>query len=174
MGERGWYRPGRVRIESVYPLGLLRCWTWVDLDLRAVVYPSPRSHAEPVTATGEASDGAQLGSSGDEEFYGLRDYREGDSPRRVYWKGLARGQDLQSKDFAAPVSDQRWLDWDEFQGLSVEARLSALAFWVLEYARREFTFGLRLPGTEIAPDSGDGHRERALRALALYGVEDAA
>ena len=31
VGNRGWFRPGRLRLESTYPLGLLRCWTWVDL-----------------------------------------------------------------------------------------------------------------------------------------------
>jgi uncharacterized protein (DUF58 family) len=29
-------------------------------------------------------------------------------------------------------------------------------------------FGLRLPGTELAPARGDLQRDRALRALALY------
>ena len=37
--ERGWHNPGRLLIESVYPLGLLRTWTWVDLDVHALVYP---------------------------------------------------------------------------------------------------------------------------------------
>ena len=41
VGERGWYNPGRLMLESTYPLGLLRCWTWIDLDLHALVYPRP-------------------------------------------------------------------------------------------------------------------------------------
>jgi uncharacterized protein (DUF58 family) len=170
--RRGWYRPGRLRIESVYPLGLLRCWTWVDLDFRALVYPAPLARAEPQAARGDNDDGAQLGASGDDEFYGLRDYRDGDSPRRIYWKGVARGQDLQSKDFAMAISDHRWLDWRDFPGLGVEERLSALAYWALEYHRLELEYGLRLPGAEVAPARGDGQRDRALRALALHGLDD--
>jgi uncharacterized protein (DUF58 family) len=172
VGERGWYRPGRLRIESVYPLGLLRCWTWVDLDLQALVFPAPRASTEPSGAVGDAPDGVQLSGSGDDEFAGIRGYREGDNPRRVYWKGLARGQALQSKEYAAIVADARWLDWGQFPGLGPEQRLSALCYWVLEYHRRELEFGLRLPDSEIMPATGDRQRDFALRALALFGIED--
>ena len=41
VGKRGWYSPGRLLLESTYPLGLLRCWTWIDLDLYALVFPQP-------------------------------------------------------------------------------------------------------------------------------------
>ena len=32
-------------------------------------------------------------------------------------------------------------------------------------------YGLRLPGFALAPGLGDRHRDRALQALALYGIE---
>lgn len=168
---RGWHRPGRLRIDSVYPLGLLRCWTWVDLDLRALVYPDPAGVAEPTASALESQAGLNVSGSGDDEFSGIRDYRIGDSPRRVYWKGVARGQEIQSKDYASTVSDTRWLEWEQFSGLSQERRLSALCYWVLDYHRREVDFGLRLPGTELPPAQGDRQRDMALRALALYGLE---
>ena len=154
----------------MYPLGLLRCWTWVDLNFCAVVYPQPVRVAEPAAAGSNGADGGQLGGSGDDEFFGLRDYRDGDSPRRVFWKGVARGQEVQSKEFAAAISDQRWLDWDDFPGLGTEPRLSALAYWVLQYDERELEYGLRVPGVELAPARGERQRERAMRALALYGI----
>ncbi|MEM9759915.1 MAG: DUF58 domain-containing protein, partial [Pseudomonadota bacterium] len=98
--------------------------------------------------------------------------RDGDSPRRVYWKGVARGMDLQSKEYSVAVSDTRWLDWDQYPGLGVEGRLSALCHRVLDYHRRELEYGLRLPGTELAPAKGDKQRERALQALVLYGQDE--
>jgi uncharacterized protein (DUF58 family) len=171
---RGWFRPGRLRIESVYPLGLLRCWTWVDLDLRALVYPEPLASGEPGGDAGDGQEGLQVSGGGDDEFAGIRDYRAGDNPRRVYWKGLARGQGLQSKEYTAAVSDTRWLDWEQFPNLAQERRLSALCYWVLDYHRRELEFGLRIPGFELAPAKGDRQRDRALRALALYGLADGA
>ena len=173
VAGRGWFHPGRLRIESVYPLGLLRCWTWVDLDLRALVYPAPLAAGHAAKEAGDGREGLQVSGSGDDEFAGIRDYRDGDSPRRVYWKGLARGQGLQSKEYAAAVSDTRWLDWDQFPNLAQERRLSALCHWVLDYHRRELEFGLRIPGFELSPAKGDRQRDRALRALALHGFGDA-
>jgi len=171
--QRGWFRPGRLRIDSYYPLGLLRCWTWIELDLRALVYPAPLAVAEPQASSAGDGEGEFVGGSGDDEFAGLRDYRRGDSPRRVYWKGLARGQEeLQSKEFAAVLADERWLDWEHFAPLGTEQRLSALCHWVLELQRREREFGLRLPGMELAAGSGERHCRQALRALALYGQEE--
>ena len=46
VGGRGWFSPGRLLLESSYPLGLLRCWTWIDLDLYALVYPQPLPSSE--------------------------------------------------------------------------------------------------------------------------------
>ena len=172
VSTRGWHRPGRLRIESTYPLGLLRCWTWVDLDLRALVYPQPLASAEPEGVGGDVQDGRWLAGKGDDEFAGIRDYRAGDSPRRVYWRGLARGQALQTKEYATAVSEARWLDWAQFAGLDPERRLSALSYWVLDYTRRELEFGMRLPTLELAPAAGDRQRDAALRALALYGINE--
>lgn len=171
VGPRGWHHPGRLRIQSVYPLGLLQCWTWVDMELRALVYPEPLTTPEPGDADGDGRDGLQVGGKGDDEFAGIRDYRPGDNPRHVHWKALARGLELQSREYATTVADTRWLDWEQFPGLTPERRLSALCFWVLDYHRRELEFGLRLPGTELAPAKGDAQRDRALRLLALHGIE---
>ncbi|MEE4277878.1 MAG: DUF58 domain-containing protein [Halieaceae bacterium] len=171
VGERGWFNPGRLRVESLFPLGLLRCWTWVDLDMQALVYPKPIALAEPGGQAGEGDEGFQVSGIGDDEFAGIRDYRAGDSPRRVYWKGLARGLDMQSKEYAVAVSDTRWLDWDQYPGLATERRLSALCHRVVDYHRRDLEFGLRIPGLVLRPAKGDRQRERALRALALYGYD---
>jgi uncharacterized protein (DUF58 family) len=170
VGERGWHDPGRLRVESLDPLGLLRCWNWVDLDMQALVYPEPLAQAEIGGEAGQGDDGLQVSGIGDDEFAGIRDYRPGDSPRRVYWKGLARGLDMQSKEYAVAVSDTRWLDWEQYPGLATERRLSALCHRVLDYHRRELEFGLRIPGTELRPAKGDRQRDRALRALALYNI----
>ena len=45
--QRGWYKPGRLLVETVYPLGLLRAWSWIDLEIRALVYPKPLLRAGP-------------------------------------------------------------------------------------------------------------------------------
>jgi uncharacterized protein (DUF58 family) len=52
----------------------------------------------------------------------------------------------------------------------LETRLSLLCHWVLQFSERQQPFGLRLPGCEIAIDSGEAHRDGCLQALALFGL----
>lgn len=169
--ERGWYSPGRLLVESSYPLGLLRCWSWVDMDLHALVYPRPLPSPELPGLAADQPDGAAMPVEGSDDFYGFRDYRHGDSLRQIYWKGLARGQSVQVKQYAAYADRSVWLDWDMFPGLGAEQRLSHLCYWALEFDREGDEYGLRLPGQSIPPDCGERHREQVLRALALHGKE---
>lgn len=171
--RRGWYSPGRLRLESTYPLGLLRCWTWVDLDLPALVYPRPVASDELPGVASDASDGAAVPIAGSDDFYGFRDYRKGDSLRHIYWQGVAKGQSPQSKQYTAYAQRSVWLDWELFPGTDTELRLSYLCYWALAFSREEQEYGLRLPGLSIDPDCGLAHRDNVLRALALYGLPQA-
>jgi uncharacterized protein (DUF58 family) len=171
VGTRGWFSPGRLLLESTYPLGLLRCWTWVDLDLAAMVYPQPLACPELPGLASDQPDGAAVPVMGSDDFYGFRSYRRGDSLRHVHWKGLARGQDLQTKQYGAYANRSVWLDWEQFAGLGTEQRLSHLCYWALEFESRDEEYGLRLPGVVLEPGVGERHRERVLQALALHGVE---
>lgn len=173
VGGRGWFSPGRLLLESTYPLGLLRCWTWIDLDLCAMVYPQPvASPALPGLAT-DQPDGAAIPIAGSDDFHGFRDYRHGDSMRQIHWKGMAHGQGIQTKQYNAYASRSAWLDWDMFPGMGVEQRLSHLCYWALDFERRNEEYGLRLPGVAIAPGTGERHRDRVLQSLALHGIERA-
>jgi uncharacterized protein (DUF58 family) len=174
LGARGWYSPGRLLVESRYPLGLLRCWTWIDLELEALVYPKPEASAELPGLDSEQPDGAAALVPGNDDFHGFRPYRPGDSLRQVHWKGLAKGQTLQTKQYTAYADRSVWLDWEMFPGLGTEQRLSHLCYWALEFDRNREEYGLRLPGLVIEPDSGEKQRSRILKALAVYGLEDKA
>ncbi|MBD3647988.1 MAG: DUF58 domain-containing protein, partial [Pseudomonadales bacterium] len=65
-----------------------------------------------------------------------------------------------------------WLDWDNFQGLDREARLSRLCYQVIRLSSGNDEYGLRLPGLTIEPSRGAEHREAVLRALALFETGD--
>lgn len=168
VGNRGWYSPGRLLLESTYPLGLLRCWTWVDLDLYALVYPKPVACAELPGLATDRPDGAAIPITGSDDFYGFRAYKKGDSSRDIHWKGVAKGQTVQSKQYTAYADRSVWLDWDLFPGQGREERLSFLCYWVLEFDASNEEYGLRLPGVVIEPDCGAKHREAVLKELAQY------
>lgn len=165
--RRGVLRPGRLLIESHYPLGLVRCWSWIDLALETLVYPQPLESGFDSVNSGETEFGEILANLAGDDYYGLREYQAGDSLKQVAWKHYARGHDLQTRQFAAYRDHQLWLDYEMFTG-DVEARLSALCFEVLRVEANNEEYGLRLPGVEIEPGKGDRHRERVLSALALF------
>jgi len=167
--RRGWLRPARLLVQTFYPLGLMRAWTWIDLDMAALVYPRPIAGPRPATASGDTEQGLRTLKKGSDDFYGFRDYRSGDNLRHVLWRAYAKGQPLQSKQFAETQVLSHWLSYDACAG-DREHRLSVLCYWVLELERRGEVFGLQLPGASLPLDSGAEQRERALRMLALFQV----
>ena len=167
--QRGWQALGRVMLETRFPLGLFRAWSYIEPEARCLVYPRPeRSKLPPPSA--EAGHGAmRTATVGNEDFAGLRGYQASDSPRHVAWKAVARTGDMLTKQFAGESGAELWLDWQLLPGaVSLETRLSRLAGWVVEAERGGALYGLRLPGVEIAPAHGDAHRAACLQALALF------
>ncbi len=173
--RRGWLRAPRLRVESRFPLGLLVAWSWVDLDLVALVYPRPLAGGLPASqgpaAPDERHDGHAVRHGGVDDFQGLRSWQPGDSLRRLSWKAFSRERGLLVKDFAELAGHDLWLDFERLGG-DTETRLSLLCHWVLQLSRGPDAFGLRLPGVEVPLGHGAVQRDRCLRELALYGLRD--
>ncbi|MEZ5528638.1 MAG: DUF58 domain-containing protein [Porticoccaceae bacterium] len=169
-GARGLYNPGRLRIESIYPVGLLRAWTHVDLAIRALVYPRPLFDGSRPSSGSSSGAGILESGEGGDDFLGLNRYRPGDSLKHVAWKHYAREQGLHTKHYGDLLDQQLWLDWDQYPGLDREARLSRLCGQLLGLAETGQPYGLRLPGLVIEPGTGEEHRQRLLRSLALFDI----
>lgn len=170
---RGWLRPGRLRVETLYPLGLFRVWTSVALRCDGVVYPRPApGDRRDAGNVGEETENHPVGArAGSEDYLGLERYRPGDPLNHVAWKQMARTGQMMSKHYGDSPRQTRWLDWDDFAGLNREARLSRLCYWVLYLSRQPDSYGLRLPGFCSSLGEGNPHRDRLLRALALFEAE---
>lgn len=164
--HRGRFQPGRLQLASHFPLGLLRCWSWVRMDWHCLVYPAPKA-LRPLPLQGAEGDSGEDLRGDSDEFSGFKSYRPGDPPRRIHWKALAKGQGLISRFFEAQQAQTLMLDWHTLEGLGTEERLSTLCAWALQCDQRGAMFGLRLPGREIPPGSGETHLEQVLTALAL-------
>ncbi len=102
----------------------------------------------------------------------MRAYRRGDPLKTVVWKKAAKAlaagtSDLVSRDTQQNQRFELWLDYGLTGVAPVEARLSRLCAWVLLADRQALNYGLRLPGRDIAPSSGESHKRQCLEALAL-------
>jgi len=167
--KRGWQPLGRVMLETRFPLGLFRAWSYVEPDARCLVYPRPERTPLPAPAAHAAAGAARAQTPGNDDFSGLRTYQLSDSPRHVAWKAAARSDDMLTKQFSGAAGVELWLDWSLLAGVAEpEQRLSRLAAWVLAAELAGAAYGLRLPGLELAPGRGDAHSTTCLQALALY------
>ncbi len=171
--QRGSLQLDSFEITTRHPFGLFRAWAYLNMDVRCVVYPKPGPRGLPPPPLETDTGGAQDTRRGDEDFAGLRAFHAGDSPRRIAWKVYAREQGLQVKVYAGTAVTSHSFDWEGLPGLGTEARLSQLCRWIEDAYAAGRAFGLRLPGVEIAPNVGPGHRQRCLTALALFDEQAA-
>jgi uncharacterized protein (DUF58 family) len=93
--ERGWARIGPFTLVSEFPPGLFEYRRTIPVVNRLLVYPRPaflsRRLLEPILARVEYSElAANEFERGQEEFAGLREFRDGDSPRDIHWKMSSR------------------------------------------------------------------------------------
>ncbi|HEX2650513.1 MAG TPA: DUF58 domain-containing protein [Burkholderiales bacterium] len=174
--RRGWLPLGRVMLETRFPLGLFRAWSYVEPDSRCLVYPRPEASALPPLAPSDRPGGVRAHAQGADDFSGLRAWQVTDSPRQVAWKSVARNDSqhlrrdpMLTKQFAGEAVAELWLGLEDTPAtLDLERRLSRLAAWVLAAERAGVRYGLRLPGVRLGPDHGDAHRAACLEALALH------
>jgi len=167
--KRGWLQLERVTVDTRFPLGVMRAWSYVQPDMRALVYPRPDSAPlPPAHSDADAGDAVSSGA-GTDDFAGLRPYQASDSPHHVAWKSSARSELLLTKLFAGRTASELWFDWDSLPaGMLTEARLSRLARWVVLAEERGLSYGLALPGIKVPLGEGFPHRDRCLKELALY------
>jgi uncharacterized protein (DUF58 family) len=169
--QRGWLAPQRITVDTRFPVGLLRAWSYIQPDTRCLVYPRPDDALLPLPEPSGSAGEKRVAGGGSDDFAGLRAYQSSDSPRHIHWKAAARGQALQTKVFSGRAAAELWLDWNQLPpGLEPESRLSRLTRWVLAADRDGLRYGLRLPGLELQPDAGEPHRLACLKALALHGL----
>jgi len=171
--QRGQLHPGRLTVFSRYPLGLFYAWSPFEPQTDCIVYPQPLP-TPFITADGTVGETEQdtprRQKPGVDDFEGLRLYQPGDPLQRISWKAYSRGLGLMTKHFVGTTGASPLLDWDMFQTGNTEKRLSMLSYLILQTHRMNITYGLRLPGREIAPAKGVTHKHNCLKALALYKV----
>jgi uncharacterized protein (DUF58 family) len=171
--RRGWLHLGRVTIESSYPLGLIRAWSYIHPRMRCLVWPHPEANAPALPSGNGDREPGRAAMIGADDFAGLRSHQPADPPRRVAWKASTReNAPLQTKQFSSQAGSSLWLEWYDLpEVLDLEARLSRLTAWVLAARDARMPFGLRLPSACFPPSADADHALRCLRALALHGLE---
>ena len=167
--QRGWMALPTVVLSSEFPLGIFHAWSPVRFEQRVLVYPRPAQDQIPFPSTPGGGEGGMKRAT-DDDFHGFQSYQQGDPLRRIHWKGVAKGQGVHVKEYRGEETTHLYLDWLQTPGFDAEARLSRLCRWVLDAEKMGAIYGLRLPGTDIKPSSGQAQLRLCLESLALFGI----
>jgi uncharacterized protein (DUF58 family) len=171
--RRGLLRAGRLRLETAWPLGLFRAWSYIEGDAAAVIYPRPAGNPALPDLAMDSHEYQSGRLGGADDFTGFRPYRPGDSIRNIDWKVLAREQGVLIRRFSGSGMQRLILSWDHTAHLpDTERRLSQLCLWVVEAEQQGLHYGLDIPGTELPLGHGGEHEHRCLKALAIHGLGD--
>jgi uncharacterized protein (DUF58 family) len=168
--RRGWLTLGRFNVSTRYPTALFHAWTWVHMDARCLVYPRPAGHRIPLPTSGGGRQRRGMLEREDADFHGLRQAQLSDSPNRIAWKAYARNGELLVKQFRGSEGEPCMLEWNSTPGTTAEARIAQLTRWCLDAHKQARSFGLRIPGTQIALGRGERHLHACLKALALLEI----
>jgi hypothetical protein len=163
---RGWQSVSPVRLQSSFPLNMVRMWTPLKTS-PTLVAPAPASVQELAGIPGMESLVGRLGSSEDDTPTELSAAQPGDPPARILWKQHARRGVLLKRGLANDQqADRLELNYARLSHLGHERALSVLCGGLR--ASHEAGLAWRLLIGAQAFDSTMPHAyKRATDALAL-------
>lgn len=172
LQNRGKYEINRIKLSSVYPLGLFYAWSLHKLSQEFYIYPSPSGSRElPLPRLSHHSEsGAKLQFAG-EDYREHRPYQSTDSARHVDWRAYARGRPLLTKRFDEGGPEAVVLSWSHTQQKTEEEKLAQLSLWIELAHRSERSFALQLPNAQIDYGRDSLHAHRCWRELAQFKSE---
>ncbi|MCC7407247.1 MAG: DUF58 domain-containing protein [Phycisphaeraceae bacterium] len=172
-----------IEVSTSFPLGILRAVRRVSRPATVVVLPRLR-RLRPA-ALRRLRQQARLGQSasdqagGDQDFYGIREYRPGQSVRLIDWKRSARTGRLLAREMTRPRTsrltvvldldatadgpEQAWSRW-------VEDAVSLAGSLVHDAHERGVAVGLEVrgePARRLPARSSAAHRDALLEVLAV-------
>lgn len=162
-----------VRVTSRFPVNFFIRSRLLRLDREVIVFPAPR----PCPASYAAADGRRDGASntarrGEQgEVARIADYTGSEPLKRIHWKLSARHTGLKVKELSASVDEPVILNPAELPGESLEGRLRCASYLINRYHRAGRAVGLRLPERVVPAATGEVHKLKLLRELALYGQD---
>lgn len=181
--RRGAVHFSRIAVGTTFPFGIFRRVTVFTQPGRVVIYPRlhriRRELLENVRCHDPAGSRFSQQGGGHEEFFGLREYRSGDSIRSIDWKHSARFGQLVSRDFTR-LTPPRVMVILDLRGGDDEHRERAISFGaslVCQAHLEGFEVGLAVAGVAapvFAPARGRHHRTRVLHTLGELDVRVAA
>jgi uncharacterized protein (DUF58 family) len=179
---RGRVHLSTIRLSTDFPFGIFGKSVSLHQEHELIVFPTLGQLLGAIKPATRAVDIAQSGGTpapvrGDEEYYGVREYRLGDNPRRIHWRRSAHTGQLMVREMAKTRDHKFWcvLDTrvhprDAADAHRLETAISACATAICDALEKGVKVGLIAGGEPLLvlpPGGGRAHRPRLLRELAL-------
>lgn len=183
--SRGKIAFSSLRISTRFPFGIFSKYIVLHSEHDLVVFPPLGRLLTDVVSASQSMDAAGgMGNAGrhrgDEEYYGVREYRVGDNPRRIHWRRSAHTGQLMIREMSKAQNRQIWCvvstqmsSSSEADKSRIESVLSAAATVICDALERGVQVGLICDGDPFVifpPGGGRAHRPRLLRELALRNI----
>ncbi len=189
--RRGLARLDAFEVSTTFPFGLmrkvLRFQQSGDVLIHPEVKPLRAELIANVTAGGIGGQRLSREPGGFDDFFGVREYRPGDSVRSIAWKRLAgtgrlatieRSRSVPPRvrvllDLRTATADIRTAAGEDARALEERAIVLAASFVAL-CDRLGYEYALSLAGFEIPPIAlrkGHFHREKIMSALAAVDLD---
>ncbi|MFC3031359.1 DUF58 domain-containing protein [Pseudoalteromonas fenneropenaei] len=163
LNTRGLYALPLLRLQSDYPFGLVKIWSYWCPAHSVHIYPEVAEHLHFKQQVDNTMPLAE------QEFGGLNQYQPGDAPQRIAWKHFAKSGVLQTKIFAERKGPDAQLifDFNSLEG-STEYRLSVLTRLIVDAYRNGEHFTLKLPCKNELSGKDADHYQACLESLSVF------
>ncbi len=189
--RRGALRLARFEVTSTFPFDLLRKVLLFTQPAEVLIHPEilplREGVLERVTAGGAGGQRMSSEGGGTDDFFGVREYRPGDSVRQIAWKRLAGTGKLASiersrsvpprvrilLDLSRPTTSLRIAEGEDARALEERAIVLAASF-VAYCDQLGYEYALSVAGLTVPPVAlrrGHFHREKIMSLLAALDLE---
>ncbi len=175
FGRRGLYKFSGFRIATKFPFALFHKSRRIDVGGEVVVYPPVEPIALPPPAAKRTGETATNMPGRRGEFFGLREYRDGDDRRSIHWRSSARTGHLLIREYERESQRRASVFVDNAlpaaptpaQANALERAITTAASLAAAYLRSGFAVRVVARGEAVKFGAGEAQLDRVLRLLAL-------
>lgn len=168
--KRGRHHMDRATLHTGFPFNFFTTYQHAYFNEDIVVYPAIEDNAPAWPLSQHELKKSRAG----EDVVGLRPYQRGDAMRMIDWKQTAKHSNLVVREYERPTHNSLMFNWDDVAHLGTEHALQRLTAWVMRAHTQGYTYGLNMPGQQIASAQGHAHLTQCLTYLALFQTQDQA
>lgn len=178
--KRGLFTLNGFRVHSGYPFNFFNKHMRIPGVDSILVYPRLYElNPAEILAGGERADALRklsLRAKGEEDFRGLKEFRDGDNPRHIHWVSSARHRKIMLKEFEKQRANKMIVVLDTYLPVgspekleSLEHAVSTAASLITFFNKKNYQTGfaaLTPKLTRVKPDSGRRHYFSLMEVLA--------